>query len=212
MRGRAGPSDLRNRNRDLRDTVRRQSGPADLRNTRWNWDRDLRDQMRPRPRSGPPDLRCLRNTEGEKEAGRTIKHLEKSINERFTELATGAKDREKIIERLQANVTGHKVKAEKEYDSNVISDAYDTNEEGEVEPSEDELTNVHYSETDTYERAPSPGPSRTHAAKIPATPTKSKQKKTKPTRKKISPIKYPEATPKKSSEDLPLSRLTTPKR
>ena len=28
----------------------------------------------------------------------------------------------------------------------------------------------------------------------------------------ISPIKYPEATPKKSSEDLPLSRLTTPKR
>ena len=32
------------------------------------------------------------------------------------------------------------------------------------------------------------------------------------TKKEISPIKYPEATPKKNSEDLPLSKLTTPRR
>ena len=73
-------------------------------------------------------------------------------------------------------MAGHKVKAEEEYDSNVISDAYDTNEEGEVEPSEDELTNVQYSETDTKdkEKAPIPGPSR-----IPATPIKRRQTETK---------------------------------
>ena len=61
MRGRTGPSDLRNRNKELRDTMRRKSGPADLRYARLNRDQDLRDQMRPRPRprSGPPDLRSL---------------------------------------------------------------------------------------------------------------------------------------------------------
>ena len=197
MRGRAGPSDLRNRDRDLRDTMRRQSlGPTDLRLTHWNWDQDLRVQMRPRPRSGPPDLRSLRNQKSEK-----------LINERFSELITGEKDRDKVIERLQAGVAGQKKVTEEEYDSNVLTDSYDTNEEGEVEPSEDELTNVQYSETDNHEKAPLPGPSR-----VPATPIKSNQTETKAKKKKISPIKYPEATPKKNSEDLPLSKLITPRR
>ena len=62
---------------------------------------------------------------------------------------------------------------------------------------EDELTNVQYSES---EKGPTPGPSR-----IPSTPvTKAK--------KVISPIKYPVATPKKNREDLPLSKLETPRR
>ena len=104
-------------------------------------------------------------------------------------------------------MAGQKKETEEEYDSNVITDSYDTNEEGEVEPSEDELTNVQYSETETHETAPLPGPSRT-----PATPIKSKQTETKAKKKWISPIKYPEATPKKNSEGLPLSKLTTPRR
>ena len=106
-------------------------------------------------------------------------------------------------------MAGQKKTTEEEYDSNVITDSYDTNEEGEVEPSEDELTNVQYSETDTKdkEKAPIPGPSR-----IPATPIKRRQMETKAKKKEISPIKYPEATPKKNSEDLPLSKLTTPRR
>ena len=73
-------------------------------------------------------------------------------------------------------------------------------------------TKIQYSETDTHEKAPFPGPSRTHAGKIPTTPTKSKQKESNLRKKTISPIKFPEATPKKNSEDLPLSKLTTPKR
>ena len=86
---------------------------------------------------------------------------------------------------------------------------YDTNEEGEVEPSEDELTGIQYSETETKnkEKTPIAGPSR-----VPATPIKRNQTETKSKKKEISPIKYLEATPKKNSEDLPLSKLTTPKR
>ena len=104
-------------------------------------------------------------------------------------------------------MAGQKKVTEEENDSNVITDSYDKNEEGEVEPSEDELTNVQYSETDNHEKAPLPGPSR-----VPATPIKSNQTETKAKKKKISPIKYPEATPKKNSEDLPLSKLITPRR
>ena len=58
-------------------------------------------------------------------------------------------------------MAGNEEKMEKEYDSNVTSDSdsYDTNEEGEVEPSEDKLTNVRYSESDSSTRVPKPGPS-----------------------------------------------------
>ena len=38
------------------------------------------------------------------------------------------------------------------------SNSSDSNEEGEVEPSEDELTNVKFSESDTLIRTPNPGP------------------------------------------------------
>ena len=128
---------LMHREEDLRDTMRRRSlGPADLRLTHWKWDQDLRDQMRSRDRSGPPDLSSLRN-----------QRSEKSINERFSELLHGVKDREKLIEMLKTGMSGQKTQSEEEHDSNVMTDAHDTNEDGEVAPSEDELTNVQYSES-----------------------------------------------------------------
>ena len=91
-------------------------------------------------------------------------------------------------------MSGKKTQSEEEHDSNVMTDSHDTNEDGEVAPSEDELTNVQYSES---EKGPTPGPSTTPVTKA---------------KKVISPIKYPEATPKKKREDLPLSKLETPRR
>ena len=175
MRGHAGLSDLRNRDKDLRDTMRRKSGPADLRYARLNRDRDLRDQMRPRqrPSSVPPDLRKPREAINTEEA---IDYLEQSIIERTRLLDTGIEERKKTIKKLQATVASNEEKKEKEYKSNVTSDSYDTNEEGEVEPSEDELTNVRYSESDSSTRVPKPGPSGTRLTGPPAAPMKNKPK------------------------------------
>ena len=211
MRGRAGPSDLRNRNEDLRNTMRRKSGPADLRYARLNRDRDLRDQMRPRqrPSSVPPDLRKLREARNTEEA---IDYLEQSIIERTRLLSTGIGEREEAIKRLQAIVAGNEEKKEKEYDSNVTSDSNDTNEEGEVAPSEDELTNVRYSESDSSSRVSKPGPSGNRETGPPAAPMKNKPKEVRKKKEEISPIRYPVNTPKKKTEDVPLSKLTTPKR
>ena len=94
-------------------------------------------------------------------------------------------------------MSGQKTQSEEEHDNNVTTDSHDTNEDGEVAPSEDELTGMQYSES---EKEPTQGPSRTPCKPI----TKAK--------KFISPIKYPEATPKKNEEDLPLSKLETPRR
>ena len=131
-----------------------------------------------------------------------INDLKRAIIKRTEELDSGIRERAKIIKRLQANVSDNEETKREDQDSNVISDTYDTTEEGEVKPSEDELTNVHYSETDTVASTPIPGPSRTCAVqtKIPDTPTKN----AKPTKKKISPIKYPEVTERRQhGEDFP---------
>ena len=179
---------LRHEEEDLRDSMRRKSlGPADLRLTHWKRDQDLRVQMRPRLGSDPPDLRSLRN-----------QRSEKSINERFSELVHGVEDRGKLIKRLQAGMSGQKTQSEEDHDNDVTADSYETMaSDGEVAPSEDEITGVQYSESD---KEPTQGPSR-----IPGEPiTKAK--------KPISPIKYPEPTPKKKKEDLPLSKLETPRR
>ena len=169
------------------------------------------DQMRPRkrPSSVPPDLRTLREAIN---AEKAIDYLEQSIIERTKFLDTGIEERKKIIKRLQATVAGNEEKEEKEYDSNFTSDSHDSNEEGEVEPSEDELTNVRYSESDSSVRVPIPGPSGTRETGPPAAPMKNKAKEVRKKKKEISPIKYPENTPKKNREDVPLSKLTTPKR
>ena len=185
---------LRHGEEDLRDSMRRKSlGPADLRLTHWKKDQDLRVQMRPRLGSGPPDLSSLR-----------YQKSEKSINERFSELTHVVEGREDLIRRLKtgmsrlkAGMSGQTTQSEEEHDNNVTSDSHDTNEDGEVTPSEDELTGVQYSES---EKEPTQGPSRTSYKPI----TKAKIF--------ISPIKYPVASPKKNEEDLPLSKLETPRR
>lgn len=159
--------------------------------------------------------KSLRETEKANNSERLINDLEQTITKKTEELDSRVKTRDKLIKRLQAKVANNEEKDEENHDSNVISDAYDTTEEGEVEPSEDELTNVQYSETKTIESTPIPGPSKPRAAqtKVPGTPTKSRPREDKPIKKKISPIKYPEAAERKQhEEDVPLSRLTTPKR
>ena len=163
--------------------------------------------MRPRRRTSsvPPDLRTLKEAIN---AEKAIDYLEKSIIKRAKFLDTGIEERKKIIKRLQATMAGHEVKVEKEYDSNVTSDSYDSNEEGEVEPSEDELMNVRYSESDSSIRAPKPGPSGTRETGPPAAPMKNRAGETKKKKKHISPIKYPENTPMKNNEEVPLSKLT----
>ena len=124
----------------------------------------------------------------------------------------------------------NKTVAEEESDT---SNSSDSNEEGEVEPSEDELTNVRFSESDTATRTPKPspqkdksgptnikneprpgpsgiknepkpGPSGTGKCGPPVAPLKSKDKKHK---LPISPIKFPGNSPTKNSEDVPLSKL-----
>ena len=139
--------------------------------------------MRPRkrPSSVPPDLRTLREAIN---AEKAIDYLEQSIIKRTKFLDTGIEERKKIIKRLQATVAGNEVKEEKEYDSNVTSDSYDSNEEGEVEPSEDELTNVRYSESDSSTRVPIPGPSGTRVTGPPAAPMKNKAKEVRKKKKR----------------------------
>ena len=137
-----------------------------------------------------------------------VNDLEQSVIKRAEELDSSSKNRDKIIKRLQASVAGTEAKEEESHDSNVITDAYDSTEEGEVEPSEtsedevepseDELTNVHYSENDNTDSTPLPGPS---------------PREKKPTKKQISPIKYPKASEQdRHGKDAPLSKLKTPKR
>ena len=180
---------------ELRGTMRPRSGPADLRNPRLNRDKDARELMRPRP--GPSDLRYS-NLQPNKE----LREVMKPKPLRCTE-----KQRNEDIS---------------------LSDAYDSStEEGEVEssedelpsedklPSEDELTNVLYSENKNTVSTPIPGPSRARSdqTKVPGPPTKSKPQEEKPTKKKPSPIKYPGANEWiYSGDDVPLNRLTTPKR
>ena len=137
MRGRPGPAVLRNRNKDLRYTRQRRSGPADLRYSKLNREKDLRDFIKPKRRtsSASPDMRTP------KEA-------------KF--LGTGIDERRQVIRKLKTSMAGHEVKVEGESNSSNFSDS---NEEGEVEPSEDELINVRYSESDTSIRTPKLDPS-----------------------------------------------------
>ena len=136
-------------------------------------------------------------------------------------------------------MAGHEEKVEGKSDT---SNSSDSNEEGEVEPSEDELINVRYSESDTSIRTPIPGPSEDElkgdSNSGPDSQTKSRQltkkeqpqisdpkpgpsgvRKCGPTatttqsnakkpKKFISPIKFPDQTPIKINEEVPLSKLT----
>ena len=106
MRGRPVPlpADLRNRNIDLRKTLRRRSGPTDLRNSKLNRDKDLRDMMRPRRRTSsvPPDPRTLREALSTEKA---IDYLERTIIKREKFLDTGTDERRKLLRRLKNNIS-----------------------------------------------------------------------------------------------------------
>ena len=93
--------------------------------------------------------------------------------------------------------------------------------EGEVESSEDELppeeelTNVLFSEIKNNFSNLLPGPSsaRSDQTEIPGPSTENKPREEKQTKKKPSPIKYPGANERTySGDDIPLNKLTTPKR
>ena len=165
MRPSSGPADLRNsrfnRDKDTRELMRPRSGPSDLRYSRLQPNRELREVMRPKP---------PRYTENDTE--RSVNDLEESINTKTKELESGIKTRDTVIKRLRACIDDNEQKEEDSNDSNVITDAYDTTEEGEVEPSEDELTNVHYSENKNTVSTPIPGPSRacTNQTKVQGVP------------------------------------------
>ena len=119
------------------------------------------------------------------------------------------------------------------------SDTSDSNEEGEVDPSEDELTNVRFSEPETLQRTSIPehrkegqtGDSSSGTKNVKRTQHSSKRDKpprspkpgpsenkdegkikNEPKRPKrnISPIKLPDRTPTKSEDEMqPLSRLSS---
>ena len=150
-------------------------------------------------------------------------------------LDTGNDERRQIISRLKRRQQfQEKRKAQVEEHSSSSSSSNtsssDSNEEGEVEPSEDELTGVRFSESDTTSGAPKPGPPVTvprgnpksgptvhikgdpkpgpsGTGKYGPTIAKNKRKHKKHT-KVISPIKFPGNSPVKNDEDVPLSRLT----
>ena len=84
----------------------------------------------------------------EAETEKLVNDLEAATDKMADELDSNIKNRDNIIRRLKASLDEKETKTIESNDSNVITDDYDTNEEGEVEPSEDELTNVvHYSES-----------------------------------------------------------------
>ena len=217
-RGRPGPA---LRNQDLKGTRRRKSGPTDLRYSKLKVGRekDLRDFIKTKRRtsSASPVLRTQRGADP-------------SCSE--------TDERRAVIDKLRSSMTGIEEKVEGE---NHTSESSESNEEGEVEPSEDELMNVRYSESDTPTRAskpglseaeakgdpnsgpknkkkgrhfsgkerqkisdPKPGPSGARKCGPTATTTKSEPKKPK---RVISPIKFPDKTPTKSNEEMPLSKL-----
>ena len=117
-----------------------------------------------------------------------------------------------------------------EHSSSSSSSSSDSNEEGEVEPSEDELTGVRFSESETTSRTPRPGTPVTEPKSNPRSgttehikgdpkpgpsgtklcgPSMAKKKRVhKKHTKPISPIKFPGNSPVKNDEDVPLSRLT----
>ena len=204
IRGNTGPADLRNRNKDLRQTLRRASGHDDLRNCVLNRDQDLRVQInRRRARSVPTNMESeLNNLRNKDSLLEEIRLLEQSVIHQFDLLDFSTARTEEQMRNLRDQMASSDTKSQKEHDSNVTS-APDSFSEGEVQPSEEEMTYVRYSETESSSRDPQPGPSGTQYPRPPKTPSK-----TKGTNKNRSPIKYPSNTPVKNDEDVPLSRLT----
>ena len=143
--------------------------------------------------------------------------------------------RTQVINKLRSSITGIKERREEESDT---SETSDSNEEGEVEdeltnvrysesdtptrtpisgPLEARLRGdsssgpknqkkgQHSSRREKHSREPKPGPSGARKSRQTATTIKSESKKPK---RIISPIKFPDKTPTKSEEEVPLSKLS----
>ena len=138
MRPPAGPVDLRNSRlnpgRELRDLMRPPACPADLRYSQLQAGKELRDILKPKTQNS----RMLKSVEAETD--KLVNDLEEATDKMLDELDSSARKRDNIIQRLRASLD-EKENKERD-DSNVTSDDYNTTEEGEVEPSEDELTNI----------------------------------------------------------------------
>ena len=156
MRPPIGPADLRhsrlNADRELRELMRPQPGPADLRYSHFQAGKELRDIMKSKAQS----TKTLESVEAATDE--LVNDLEAATDKMADELDSNIKKRDDIIRRLRASLD--EKETTKNDDSNVTTDTgdYNTNEEGEVEPSEDELTNVvQYSDSDldTYDCAKS---------------------------------------------------------
>ena len=103
-----------------------------------------------RRQSSPADLRhskLNRNTD--------LRDLTRSRRRASSVPPDLRKLREALISGLRNSMTQKEERVEEESDTSSSSSS-DSNEEGEVEPSEDELTNVRYSESDTLIRTPNP--------------------------------------------------------
>merc|ERR1712051_32171 len=133
-RGRPG-AELRYR--DPKETCRRKSGPTDLRYSKLREGRkeDLRSFIKPKRRTG---------------SASPLKRIPRKAHSRvFRE-----EIRKWVVRKLKSSLTSDEGNKEEASES---SDTSDSNEEGEVDPSEDELTNVRFSEPETLQRTPIPG-------------------------------------------------------
>jgi hypothetical protein len=223
IRGRSVP---RYPNVDLRLTMRRKSGPTDLRYTKLNRDKDIRGLMRSKRRTSSVPPNPSTTNQELLTTDKAIDYLERTITNQESFLDTGIDERRQLISRLKRKLQFQARNKVAVKDESETSTSSDSNEEGEVKPSEDELTNVRFSESDTSARTlkqgttdneqvghsksgppnkskndPKPGTSGTQKCGPPVTPRKSKHKKD------ISPIKFPGNSPIKNNEDVPLSKL-----
>ena len=183
------PTDLRNRLGDLRRKIRRKSfGPADLRNSVLNRSQDLRGQMRPRRNRSAPAGRHRTQDEALEE----VRLLEQSIVQETSHLDSRIAATIKKMRVISDRIKNWDTTSEKDHDNNITSasDSYDSKleSEGEVEPSEDEMLNVKFSD-------PEPETQRPVSSRV-----------SKGEKKNISPIKFPSNSPSKNDEDVPLSR------
>ena len=230
-RGRPGPGPG---NQAPKETRRRTMGPSDLRYSKLKVGRgkDLRDFIKTKRRTNSASPVARTPSGANSNCPRT-------------------EERREAIERLRSSLSGLKEKMEGKNDS---SDSSETDEEGEVAPSEDELMNV---KSDTPTRASDPDPKGdtdlvpkskskkenrrflttdeagnvVNAERNDSPPASEKyrknqqllreikkdqdqirQQKCEPKKPKrvISPIKGPDKTPNKSTEDTPLTRVLIP--
>ena len=138
MRGRPVPQYPR---KDLRHTMRRKSGPTDLRNSVLNRDKDIRGMMRAKRRtsSDPPSPRTANRKP--LTTDKAIDYLEQTIIKREKFLDTGIDERRQLISRLKRRLQFQERNKALVEEQSSTSNSSDSNEEGEVEPSEDKLTN-----------------------------------------------------------------------